>query len=709
MLKKNLISILFVAICALTYSQSNIFHLEDLFKSGKLFPDNLKQLQWIPNTYDYVYVKDNTLKRNTMNQNEDSAFVSLWEINNALKGLGLNALKSFPAIQYWSGDKGFYFQAQNKLFYYSIASKSIDKRISIDSLAENIKIDFEHQQIAYTIENNLFIIQEDNKSFQVNKETPKEVCFGHIVHRNEFGIEQGSFWSPKGNYLAFYRMDESMVTDYPLVDIDTRIATLKKEKYPMAGEASHQVTLGVYNLQTKEIVYMQTGEPKDQYLCSVTWSPDEKYIFIAVLNREQNHLKLNQYDAKTGQFIKTLFEEKNDRYVEPMHSLCFVPNNSNQFVWLSRRDGWNHLYLYEISGKLIKQLTSGKWEVKDFAGFSTIGKYLYFYSNKDEIVGNHFYRLEIGNSKIVSITQELGTHNVKASYDGIWFLDAYNSVEITNEIKLKDDNGKEKAILLKNRNHLSEYALPETRIFSIKNKNGNDLYCRMILPINFDSTKTYPVFLYVYGGPHSQMVTNSWLSGGWFLHYMSQKGYIVFTLDNRGTNFRGFEFESCIHRHVGDLEVEDQMCGVNYLKSLKYVDATRISLDGWSYGGFLTLSLFLRYPNVFDRATCGGPVIDWKYYEVMYGERYMDTPQENPEGYAKASLLNYVDSIQGELLIFQGAMDPTVVWQNSLQFIDKSIKAQKQVDYFIYPSHEHNVSGIDRLHLWKKIENFHAY
>jgi len=708
-MKKSFVALLFVGMCVSTFSQSSIFNLEDLFKSRKLYADNLSQLQWIPNTYDWVYVKDNTLKRRNINQIEDSTFVSLWDVNNAMKAVGLTVLKGFPYIQNWSADKGFYFQAQQKLLYYSITTKSIDKQIPIDSAAKNIHIDFKHQQIAYTVDNNLFIVKENQKPVQVNKESPKDVRFGHIVHRNEFGIDQGTFWSPKGNYLAFYRMDESMVADYPLVNISTRIASLENEKYPMAGETSHEVTLGVYNIQTKNIVYMKTGEPKDQYLCCVSWSQDEKYIFIAVLNRDQNHLKLNQYNAETGDFIKTLFEEKNERYVEPSHPLYFLPGNSQQFVWLSRRDGWNHLYLYDISGKLIKQLTSGKWEVKDFAGFNQEGNRLFFYSNKDEIVGNHFYALDIKSNKLYAITSEAGTHQVKANDEGTLFIDTYNSINISNEIKIKNLKSKDILVLLKNRNHLQEYALPETRIFSIKNKNDDDLYCRMILPIHFDSTKTYPVFIYVYGGPHSQMVTNSWLSGGWFLHYMAQKGYVVFTLDNRGTNYRGFEFESCIHRHLGDLEVEDQMCGVAYLKTLSYVDTQHLSIDGWSYGGFMTISMFLKHPGVFNRASCGGPVIDWKYYEVMYGERYMDTPQNNAEGYEKASLLNYIDTMEGKLLIFHGALDPTVVWQNTLQFIDKSIKAQKQVDYFIYPSHGHNVGGFDRLHLWKKIENFHAY
>lgn len=691
------------------FSQNKIFNLEDVFKSRKLYADNLTQLQWLPDSYDYVYVKDSFLLKTNVDQTAVDTFVSISQINDALKAIDMPILRSFPYILHWTSHRGFYFYWQNQYLHYSMDSKSIDRKIILDKDAENIQVDFDHAQVAYTIKNDLYIVSEQFAPLRVNQETPEEVKFGHIVHRNEFGIEQGSFWSPKGNYLAFYRMDESMVSDYPLVDISSRIAELKKEKYPMAGETSHGVSLGVYDVKNKKIVYMQTGEPKDQYLCCVTWSPDENYIYICLLNRAQNHMKCNQYDAQTGAFMKTLFEESNSRYVEPCHPLFFLPDNSNQFVWLSRRDGWNHMYLYDISGKLMKQLTRGTWEVKDIVGFDKSGKTMFFYANKDEITGNHFYSLQIKNQKITRITQELGVHKVSADYDGKYFLDAYNSLQIANEIKIKDKYGKEKALLLPNKNHLNEYALPQTSIFTIQNKNKDDLYCRMILPSAFDSTKTYPVFIYVYGGPHSQMVTNSWLSGGWFLHYMAQKGYIVFTLDNRGTNYRGFEFESCIHRRLGDLEVEDQMCGVAYLKSLDFVDTNRLSIDGWSYGGFMTMSMFLRHPGVFNRASCGGPVIDWKYYEVMYGERYMDTPQENPDGYKKASLLNYVDSLEGKLLIFHGALDPTVVWQNTLQFIDKSIKAQKQVDYFIYPTHGHNVGGFDRVHLWKKIENFHAY
>jgi dipeptidyl-peptidase-4 len=475
----------------------------------------------------------------------------------------------------------------------------------------------------------------------------------------------------------------------------------------MAGLASHQVTLGVYNIENEKIIYLKTGEPAEQYLTSVTWSPNEKYIFVGVLNREQNHLKLNQYDAATGEFVKTLFEEKNARYVEPSDPLYFLPNDESKFLWVSQKSGWKHLHLYDINGKEIKQLTQGLWVVKSFEGFDTKGDKVFITSNKDEIAGTKFYSIDLKSGKMTNITSEDGTHSVKPSYDGTYLLDRYSNLTTPAVISLKDSKGKTLQTLLQDSTALAEYNLPQTSIGTLKNGNGDVLYYRLIKPIDFDANKKYPVCVYVYGGPHSQLVTNSWLSGGHFLHYMAQKGYVVFTLDNRGTANRGFEFESTIHRRLGTVEVEDQMVGVNYLKSLPYVDTNRFSVDGWSYGGFMTLTLKLQHPEVFKVATAGGPVIDWKYYEIMYGERYMDTPEENPEGYKNNSLLNQVENIDGHILIIHGAIDPTVVWQNSLQFINEAIKAGKQVDYFVYPTHEHNVRGIDRVHLWKKIEDYH--
>jgi dipeptidyl-peptidase-4 len=707
MIKRSLFISIALALSTQLFAQ-RIFNLEDIFTSSKMYPQALRQLQWIRGTHNYVYVIDNQLLKATAPDGEAKPFLHLDNVNNALKLIQEDTLKTFPHIACWLSDQTFCFHLKEKIILFDAQSLKAMPVADIPEDAQNREYNYLHSRMAYTVGADLYVCLFGQKPVKINDGTEKEIKYGHVVHRNEFGIQNGSFWSPKGNKLAFYRMDESMVANYPLVNTTSRMATLQNEKYPMAGETIHQVSLGVYDMNNGKTIYMQTGLPLDLYLCCVSWSPDEKYVFIALLNREQNHLILNQYDAENGKFVKTLLEERHVRYVEPSDPLYFLPSDSTKFIRTSRSNGWNHLYLYDINGKLIKPLTSGNGEVISFEGFDDKGEKVFFVSNKDEITGRKLFFTDIKTGKIQTVCQENGTHRVLPSSDGMYFLDRYSHLTLPACIKLKDKKANTLQTLLMDETALQEYDLPQANIGTLRNANGDMLFYRLIKPVHFDSTQKYPVFLYVYGGPHSQLVTNEWLSGGHFLHYMAQKGYVVFTLDNRGTAHRGFEFESVIHRQLGKLEIEDQMVGVQYLKSLPYVDTNRFSVDGWSYGGFMSISLKLQYPATFKIATAGGPVIDWKYYEAMYGERYMDMPQENPEGYAQNSLLNQVNNLDGHLLIIHGAMDPTVVWQNSLQFLTEAIKQRKQVDYFVYPTHEHNVRGIDRLHLWKKIEDYHA-
>jgi dipeptidyl-peptidase-4 len=542
----------------------------------------------------------------------------------------------------------------------------------------------------------------------VTHDTVKGIVNGKTVHRNEFGIKDGIFWSPKGNLLAFYRMDETMVTEYPLVDIDERIAKVKYIRYPMAGMASHHVTVGVFDPVKNRVIYLKTGEPAEQYLTNVSWSPDEKYIFIAVLNRDQNHMWLNKYDALSGDFVKTMFEETDKEYVEPLNGLQFMKTNPSQFIWQSRRDGYNHLYLYDVEGNLLKQLTKGPWEVTALQGSDLKEARIFYTSTQESPLERHLYSVEIKTGKTQKYTSTKGTHTTLVSPDGKFVLDRLSSLEVGSRTTLLNEKAEIVRILNEDVNPLKDYKPVETKLLTLKADDGSDLYARLILPVDFDPAKKYPVLLYVYGGPHLQLVADTWLGGAnLYFNYLATKGYVIWTLDNRGSSNRGADFEQIIHRRLGDIESADQMAGVNYLKSLPYIDASRIGIDGWSYGGFMTLTMILRNPGVFKVATCGGPVTDWKYYEIMYGERYMDTPDQNPEGYKKACILNYADQLDGKVLVMHGARDNTVVWQNSLQFIQECIKKGKQVDYFVYPQHEHNVTGPDRLHMYRKLAEYY--
>jgi dipeptidyl-peptidase-4 len=567
---------------------------------------------------------------------------------------------------------------------------------------------FKNNKVAYTIENNVYVKDINSEEVQVTKDGKEGIVNGKAVHRYEFGIKDGLFWSPNSNYLAFYKKDETMVDDYPLVNVSTRIASAEPIKYPMAGLKSHHVTLGIFDVKTKKTIFIKTGEPKEQYLTNISWDPNEKYIYIAVLNRDQNHMKLNQYDVTTGDFVKTLFEEKNEKYVEPQSPLLFLENNKNQFIWQSQRDGYNHLYLYDTNGKLITQLTKGEWLVNEILGFDKKEQNIFISASKESPLEKHPYIVNLKKGTIKKLANAKGTHNTVLSPSGKYIFDAYSSTEVPKIYTINDIKGKEIKQLLKSEDKLKDYNLGEMTISTIKAADGKtDLYYRLIKPTNFDPNKKYPAIIYVYGGPHAQMVTDSWLGGvRLWQQYMASKGYVMLTVDNRASANRGFEFESVIHRQIGIEEVKDQMQGVKFLESLGYVDMEKIGVHGWSYGGFMTTTLMTRHNDVFKVGAAGGPVIDWKYYEIMYGERYMDSPEQNPEGYKNANLLHAVENLKGRLLIVHGAIDPTVVWQHSLAFVRECVKKGVLLDYFVYPKHEHNVRGKDRVHLMRKVTQY---
>jgi len=552
------------------------------------------------------------------------------------------------------------------------------------------------------------LFRSDGNEIPVTNDADSNIVNGQSVHRNEFGIDGGIFWSPNENYVAFYRMDESMVTDYPLVEIQPTPAKLKNIKYPMAGQMSHHVTVGIYDLKNNKTVWLNTGEPKEQYLTNISWSPDEKCIFIAHLNRDQNHMELKRYDVFNGNYISTLFEEKHEKYVEPENPMIFLPNSNDFYLWFSERDGWKHLYLYSLKNGFIKQLTKGTWDVTRFEGFDKEGKNIFISCTKDSPIERHAYKINIEKNSVTKLTDGAGVHSIVINQETGYYLDSYTNSETPRIINLKDNKGKLLRNVLKADNSLKDYAIGDTRIFSIKSDEGIELYCRMILPYDFDESRKYPVVFYVYGGPHAQEVLNVFGVNRYYLwsHFMAQKGFIVFTLDNRGSANRGLEFEQATFRKLGTVEVKDQLTGLQYLKSLPFIDQNRVGVFGWSYGGFMATSLLTRTDGAFKVGVGGGAVIDWKYYEVMYTERYMDTPQTNPEGYEEANLLNHAINLNGKLLLVHGTSDPTVVWQNTLAFTKKCTELNKDLDYYPFIGHGHGVGGRDAVNLYTKISQY---
>lgn len=663
---------------------------------------SLRSLHWLGS--DYVYVDSTRLvlgsptaahpEKTLLTQDE---FLAI--IGEATKGAGAKYFAPFSVVEgkllsISFGKKHYLIDPQTKK--QVAAFERVGRTEQAFELAPRAK-----HAIAVR-DNNLFLLSPDGSSSQLTTDGSPTLVYGQSVHQNEFGISGGLFWSPDGSRLAFYRMDQSMVSAYPLVHTNVRKATEEKLYYPMAGMPSHHVTLGIYDVASGKTTYLKTGEPKEKYLTNISWAPDSKTIYIAELNREQSHMDLKAYDPATGDYIKTLFSEHNDKYIEPQWPMRFIPGRDREFVWQTRRDGYTHLYRYNVEGKLLGQITRGAWEVTDFLGFADGGKTLVYTSTQLSPIDRVVASVSLDGRKTRLLTPQAGWHSAQLSADGKHLLDTYESLKNPTENRLVAvASGKALATLYQSKDPEADFLNPEITFGTIKAADGvTDLHYRLLKPTNFDPAKKYPTIVYVYNGPHAQLVQNRFHAGclGWDL-YMATKGFVVFTVDGRGSAHRGAAFEQVIHRHLGKNEMADQMKGVDFLKSLPYVDADRIGVAGWSYGGFMTTNLMLTHPEVFKVGVAGGAVTDWARYEIMYGERYMDSPQENPEGYKETNLSLRAANLKGRLLLIHGTIDPTVVWQHTQLFVDACVKAGTYPDYMIYPEHKHNVLGVDRVHL----------
>jgi len=568
---------------------------------------------------------------------------------------------------------------------------------------------------AYVKDDNLYVTDGDGNTRQVTSDGSRDLVYGQSVHRNEFGIEGGLFWNPQGTRLAFYRMDQSMVTDYPLITVPELddsahvIATPAPEKYPMAGQTSHLVTVGVLDMATGDTVYLKAGDPTDRYFSNISWNPDGTIVYMMEAPRDQNEVDLVAYDAVTGNRQAVLYHESHPKYVEPQHPITFLPWDKEQFLMWSEKDGYNHLYLYDTRGNEVRQLTRGEWVVMDLLGFDEQQKAVIISANAESPIQQNLYRVDIATGKMIRVDEGgNGWHTGRLSASGHYLIDSYQEPKVARNISIIDTRTGEDLRYFTAPDPWEGYAVPDYRCGTIKAADGvTDLYYRLVLPPDFDENKKYPTVVYVYGGPHAHNVDARWHWGSrsWET-YMAQRGYVLFILDNRGSENRGRDFEQATFRQLGQVEMQDQMCGVDFLKTLNYVDTTRLGVHGWSFGGFMTISLMTNYPDVFKVGVAGGPVIDWKWYEVMYGERYMDTPQTNPEGYAKASLISKAADLKGRLQIIIGLNDPTVVPQHAYSFLKACIAAGTQPDFYVYPGQGHNMMGHQSVHLHERITRY---
>ncbi len=688
-------------------AQDKLFTLEELNYGGHSYRKLQPQNMWLTWWGDQLMYQDAETGGTIDKDLQRQALFTLDEVNSCLSGETSTIHSAFNATYPYPDESLVLLSNDSIEILYDFKNKTVEFIQHIQN-ADNADWDKVSKAVAYTKDCQLYVRDAQDQEYQLSTDGSREIVYGQSVHRNEFGIRKGTFWSPDGQRLAFYRMDQSMVTDYPQVDIFPRAASYEPDKYPMAGMTSHKVTVGIFDLNSRKTVYLQAGDPTDRYFTNIAWSPDAKTVYMFELNRRQNDCRLVSYNAETGEKIAELYRETSDKYVEPQNPIIFLPWDAGKFIMQSQKDGYNHLYLYNTEGEELKQLTSGNWVVEEVLGFNKKKKSIIIASNEKHPLQCNLYAINVKTGKRTALDNGRGVHHGTLSASGVMAYDKYQEPTVPRCIDLLNTAKGKICQLLQAEDPWKDYSQPIFESGSLKAADGKtDLFYRMVKPANFDASKKYPTVVYVYGGPHAHNVEASWhwYSRSWET-FMAQKGYIVFILDNRGSENRGLDFEQATFHQLGQIEMQDQMMGVDFLKKQPYVDMNRLGVHGWSYGGYMTISLMTNYPDVFKVGVAGGPVIDWKWYEVMYGERYMGTPDNNSEGYAKTSLISKAKNLKGKLQIITGYNDDTVVPQHCLSFLDACIKAGTQPDFFAYPGEPHNMRGHASVHLHERITQY---
>lgn len=692
------------------WSQKQLTLADAVLKAGtELAPDRLRGLQWVKDSPTYSYVKDNELLVGTLGKSMDRAVASLHELNVILPDSA--RLRGFPSIT-WVAPHRFRFMHQGALYLHDTRTRTCREVLRLPASAEDVEFAPDGVGCAFVSANDVFIADTTGRGAQrVTSDGTDGVVNGKSVHREEYGITKGLFWGPRGGRLAFYRMDERMVTPYQLETIETKPSTFKTIRYPMAGQTSHQVQVGVYEVATGRSLFLETGEPLDQYLTNISWSPDETEVWVMHLDRATTNARLVRYDARTGRPIGTALERRRDDWVEPQHPAIALEGKPGRYLLRQEVDGFEHLHLYDVGRGRTTAITKGPWVVGDVLGQDGRGGHIVVEgtgiiqpNDPTGALENHLYRVH-ADGRATRLTTVAGTHHGQLSSDGRYVIDQWSSLMVPARIDVIDVvSGQVVKTLLNSADPLRDHRKGSVELLHVPGTGGSRLNARLIKPSHFDPARKYPVLVYVYGGPHAQLVSNSHLGGAplWMLE-AAERGYLVWTLDNHGSANRGPAFERVIHRRLGEVERQDQLLGIDHLRALPYVDADRLAVHGWSYGGFMTTGLMLHAPGTFKVGVAGGPVMDWALYEVMYTERYMDTPAENPDGYTSARLSDRCGDLKGELLIIHGLEDDVVVPQHSYSFLGDCVRKGKQVEFFVYPGHAHNVRGRDRLHLMQQV------
>lgn len=620
----------------------------------------------------------------------------------AKTGIADDAAKMLAARPFYtfSADNRFaIIENDNDLYWYD-SQGGVSKRLTASPDAEENEADFspDATKISFVRGNNLFVIDTaTGRETQLTKDGGEKILNGVLdwVYEEELygrGNKRGYFWSPDSRSIAFLRTDEKPVKQFVIVNHEDVNQTVEYEDYPKSGAPNPFVKLGVVKVAdiTTTFIEMANYQPEDFLISRIAWSPDSKNVVWQGQNREQTFLDLNASDAASGK-TSTMFRETSPAWVEVIDNPSYLKDGS--FIWQSAaRSGWKHLYHFDKNGKLLKPLTQGEWEIRDFYGVDEKNGFAYFLATKDSHIAPNVYRVRLDGSKIQRLTPLDGSHNAAFSPDFAYFTDSFSDANTPPQTRLYKADGTLVRVLEENKVPvLSEYKLSKPEFLKVKTRDGFEMEAMMIRPPNFDPTKKYPVFSYTYSGPHAPSVKNAWggATGMWY-QMLAQNGYIVWICDNRTASGKGAVSEYGLYKNFGASELRDLEDGVNYLKSLPYVDGSRIGISGWSFGGFMT-SYALTHSNLFKIGIAGGSVTDWRLYDSIYTERYMKTPQNNAEGYTTSSVSKAAKNLNGKLLLVHGVIDDNVHIQNSLQFVYELQKAGKQFEFMPYPTQRHGV------------------
>lgn len=719
---KSLIIYFSILLVSNINAQTKEITLEDIWSTGKFKNNTINGLLSMKDGIHYSTMKNDTVFRFSYEKSSIPEVIickSKLLVNG--ENIGIDNYK-FSAdekkILIASNTENIYRRSTRENYYvYDINTKSI---MPVTSGEKQMHATFspDGNKVAFVRSNNIFIkdIASSAETQVTSDGLQNNIINGASdwVHEEEFGFSIAYYWSPDSKKIAYYKFDERKVKEFSFDEFNNKLyPTAYKFKYPKAGEDNSIVTIHLYDVLTASDKLIDIGTNTDQYIPRVKWTADANTLSLVRMNRKQNNLNLLLANASNGE-TKIIYSETSNTYINinatGSEYVYFTEDNKN-FIIMNEKDGFNHLYLYDMKGELLNQITKGDWDVVNFNGIDENKKTVFYTASENTATEKDIYSIQLDGKGKKKISVEKGTHKPEFSSGMKYYINTFSTANTPNLIAIYNAEGQQIRILENNKaliKNMQLFDLSKKELFLFKTKDNVELNAWMIKPLNFDTTKKHPVFLVFYGGPGRNMVNNSFDGKDYFWHQsLAQKGYIIMCVDNRGTMYRGESFKKCTYKKLGNLEVADQIEAAKYLSNLSYVDKNRIGTFGWSYGGYLSSLCITKGANYFKLAIAVAPVTNWRYYDNIYTERFMSTPQENKDGYDNNSPINFVNELKGKYLLIHGSADDNVHYQNSMEMISALVKANKQFDLFIYPDKNHGVSGGNtRLHLYTKMTNF---